>query len=91
MPDVTASYGKFINFIAFLGILIHYQQPFMSEKLYFHQIFTDSVSDYCIHFASYGRFSDIMRFKVIFIKYYMFETWLVHQTFTDCVLVKTEM
>ena len=35
MPGVTASYRKSLDFIAFfLGIYIHYWQPFMSELLF---------------------------------------------------------
>ena len=49
MSDVTAILP--FNFITFLGIFIHYYwQLFMSEVLYFHQIFTDCVSNQYTHF-----------------------------------------
>ena len=46
MPDVTASYGTSLVFIAFfLDIFIYFWGPFMSELLYLHQIFIDCVSN----------------------------------------------
>ena len=45
MPDLTVSYGTPFDIIAFLGILIHYWQSFMSELLYLHQSFTYCVSN----------------------------------------------
>ena len=50
MSDVTASYGTLFDFIAFLGIFIHYQRPFMSEVSYLYQIFTDYVSNQYTYF-----------------------------------------
>ena len=50
MPDVTASYGTLLGFIAFLGIFVCYRRPFMSELSYFHQISTDCVSNQYTHF-----------------------------------------
>ena len=43
IPDVTASYGKSLDFIALLGIFLYYRQPLMSELFYLHQTFTDYV------------------------------------------------
>ena len=46
MPDVTASYEKPFDFIAFfLGIFIHNFRAFVSGVLYLQQTFTDCVSD----------------------------------------------
>ena len=36
--------------LRFLGIFIHYWQPFMSEVLYLHQTFTDCMSNQYTHF-----------------------------------------
>ena len=55
MPDVTASYGKSLGFVACLRISMHrqilcmkilkYAAVFMYEVLYLHQAFTDWLSD----------------------------------------------
>ena len=44
MSDVTASYGRSFDFIAFLYIFIHNWRAFMSQVLNLHQTFTDYVS-----------------------------------------------
>ena len=50
MPDMNASYEMPLDFIAFLGILIHNWWTFMPEELlYLHQIFTDCVSNWCAY------------------------------------------
>ena len=45
MSDVTANHGMHPDFIAFLGIFIHYRErrSLMHEVLYRHQNFTDCV------------------------------------------------
>ena len=44
MPDVTASYGKPLNFITFFfAHFEHYSRIFMSEVPYLQQTFTDCV------------------------------------------------
>ena len=52
MSNVTANYGTLIDFIAFLGIFIHYRdrRSLMYEVLYLHQNFTDCVSSQYTYF-----------------------------------------
>ena len=45
IPDVTISYGIFLDFTAFLGIFIHNWRAFVFEVLYHHQTFTDYEPD----------------------------------------------
>ena len=65
MPDVTASYGRHFDYIAFFG----YLHAFMSSSnLHRLCVNTSNVT------AGYGRFSDLfVFFLVIFIYYYMYE------------------
>ena len=69
MPDVTASYGMPCDFVAFLGIFIHYYLAFVSELLWFSQTFTDCVcNQYNINIpnvtASYGMPLNILTNKI---------------------------
>ena len=38
--------GRSLNSLSFLGIVIHYWRPFMSELLYLNQTFTDFMSNF---------------------------------------------
>ena len=66
MPDVTASYGRPFDFIAFLGIFIHFWRPFMSELLVnFHRLCVWSIQTFWYVnmpdvTGGYGRFSDLI-------------------------------
>ena len=59
MRDVTASYGRSFDFIAFLlGIFIHNWRAFMSEVFYLQQTFTDCMSNYCTYFGMYDKYDN---------------------------------
>ena len=49
MPDMNASYGMPFDFIAFLGIFIHYCFPIMSELFYLHETFADCMFNQYTH------------------------------------------
>ena len=50
MPDVTASYGMYLDFNPFFTNFAHNCRPFMSKVLYLHQTFMDCVSNQYKHF-----------------------------------------
>ena len=70
MSDVTASYGMLLNLLRVIGIFIHYYWPFTSELLYFHQTFTNCVSNQYLYVnmpdvtASYGMPPNFITFFV---------------------------
>ena len=61
MPDVTASYETFLDYVAFFcefsHIVNNHTEPSInnhitiSEVFYLHQTFTDYVSDQCTYFG----------------------------------------
>ena len=90
IPDMTASLVTPFDFIAFLGLLIHYLGPFMSELLYLHQTFTDYMSNQYTRFRyvnmpnvtpSYGRFYGLIGFFRNLNVWYV----ILHQTFINFV------
>ena len=48
MSDVTASYGRSFDFIAFFGYFhIHYWRVLMSKVLYLHKTFNKNMNKTC--------------------------------------------
>ena len=92
MPDVASSYEALFDFIAFLGIFIHYYCPFMSVLLYFHQTFTDfDTQSEFIYFSiknikSRIKSENILCSSGVYFRHIIFKSFVQKQQFRNDVL-----